>query len=245
MLGVRIDTITKPEALVKARDFLFGTGQKKIFTPNPEMLVRAQADETFREVLNRGDLNLCDGFGIRLFSFFKVTRISGVDIMLDLCALAENEGKSIFLLGSGNESIAAETAEALKKRFPKLTIAGFHRGPSVKDGAGGLVVDQTVNAGVINYINLTKPDLLFVAFGMSKQEKWLDSYLLQLLTVKLAVGVGGAFDFISGRVSRSPLLLRKMGLEWLYRVLRQPWRIGRIWNATARFTYLIIKEKFV
>ena len=241
MLGVRIDTLSKPDALVKAREFLLATGQKKIYTPNPEMLVKAYNDQTFRDVLNRGDLNVCDGFGIRLFSGFIVQRISGVEMTYDLCALAENEGKSIFLMGTGNESIVAETAEALQKRFPKLKIAGFHRGPTVKEAPGNLVVDESVNAGVINFINLTKPDVLFVAFGMGKQEKWLETYLPQLLTVKLTVGVGGAFDFISGRVSRAPLLLRKIGLEWLYRLIRQPWRIGRIWNATVKFAYYVVR----
>lgn len=242
MLGVRIDRVSKPDALVKAREFLFGLGQKNIFTPNPEMLVKAHHDPTFRAVLNRGDLNVCDGFGIRLLSLFRIQRISGIDFMLDLCALAENEAKSIFLLGSGNDRVVAETAEALRRMYPKLVIAGFHSGPRLYEAADGFFVQDNENAGLINLINLSKPDMLFVAFGMGKQEKWIDTYLPQVPTVKIAIGVGGAFDYISGRVGRAPLLLRKIGLEWLWRLVRQPWRIIRILNATVRFSYLVLKD---
>lgn len=241
MLGVRVDQLPKVDVLILARQFILSDVQKRIFTPNPEMLVKAHYDRTFRQVLNKGDINVCDGIGLRIASQFQLPRISGVDLMFDLCALAENEGKRVFLLGSNNESIVAETAEVLRQRFPALILAGVHRGPEVTEREGTLQVDQASNTLVLDYLNRTKPDVLFVAFGMGKQEKWLEQYLAKVPSVKLAVGVGGAFDFISGRVRRAPLLLRKLGLEWLYRLARQPWRLGRIFNATVTFTYLFIK----
>jgi N-acetylglucosaminyldiphosphoundecaprenol N-acetyl-beta-D-mannosaminyltransferase len=242
MLGIRIDSLPRSEALARARAFLFQEGQALVFTPNPEMLVKAQTDSSFREALNRGDLNLCDGRGIQLFAPEKVERITGVDFMLDVCGLAENEGKSVFLLGTGNPVTLEKFEVALIAQFPKLEIAGTHVGPTITERATGelQVVD---NASVLAHILKTKPAILLVAFGMGKQEKWLVEYLPLFPSVKVALGVGGAFDYVSGSVPRAPLLLRKIGLEWLYRLLRQPRRLKRIWNATARFTYLVLYEK--
>lgn len=240
--GVRIDKINRVEVSVKAKAFLSISGQKAIYTPNPEMLVKADRDSYFKAVLNRGDLNLCDGFGIRLASFFRLPRVTGVDCMLDLCGLAENEGKRIFLLGSGSEEVVAATAEALQKYYPKLKIAGVHHGPAVAEIVSGLQVNIEENGQVIERINQVKPAVLFVAFGMGKQEKWIDAYLEKMPSVKIAMGVGGAFDYISGSVPRAPLLLRTIGLEWLYRVIRQPWRMGRILNATVIFIFRLWKR---
>lgn len=242
MLGVRIDTVTRAEAVERAHDFLFREGQTLIFTPNPEMLVKAYSDVEFREALNRGDINLCDGRGIQLLARERVERITGVDFMLDLCGVAEHEGKSVFLLGTGSAATLEKLYVKLQKRFPKLPIAGVHAGPMITERTdGGLqIVD---NARVLVAIEEAKPDILFVAFGMGKQEKWLVEYVPMLASVKLAMGVGGAFDYLSGNVPRAPLLMRRLGLEWLYRLVRQPRRLRRIWNATVVFMWLIFKEK--
>jgi N-acetylglucosaminyldiphosphoundecaprenol N-acetyl-beta-D-mannosaminyltransferase len=231
-LGVKVDKYVLAEALERARHFLIG-GQHKIYTPNPEMLVKANKDSYFKTVLNNGDLNLCDGFGLRFFS--GAPRIPGVDFMIELCGLAQREGKSIYLLGSGNDEVIKKCADELVERFPGLRIAGFSKGP---------VIDETIISSEPNQlINDVKPDILFVAFGMGKQEKWIHENLPKLPSVKIAMGVGGSFDFIAGKASRAPLFLRQIGLEWLYRLIRQPKRFRRIWNATVVFTYLVLKEK--
>ena len=103
ILGVKIDQITKEQARQKVADFLISPGQYKIFTPNPEMVVRAQKDGYFKKVLNAGDLNLCDGMGVRIFTGIK--RIPGVDFMLELCQLAAQQGRGVYLLGSGSDEV--------------------------------------------------------------------------------------------------------------------------------------------
>jgi N-acetylglucosaminyldiphosphoundecaprenol N-acetyl-beta-D-mannosaminyltransferase len=252
LLGVRIDTLTRPEALQQIELFLASGGHHSVFTPNPEMLVKAYRDTSFCEVLNAGSLNVCDGRGVELLASEKVTRISGVDVMLDVCALAERSQKSIFLLGSGSDVVVQQLATRLHKQFPRLIIAGFHKGASYREqafdahrvGAPLLVPnDPAEDAEVRRAVESASPAILFVAFGMGKQEKWIAENIRHLPSVRVAIGVGGAFDYLSGRVSRAPLLLRKLGLEWLYRVIRQPWRVGRIWNAVVVFTYLVITKK--
>ncbi len=269
VLGVKIDALTKSEALDRLHFFMRENTQHTVWTPNPEMLVKAQRDVYFKHVLNQGDLNLCDGFGLWLGVKVKgrgtgdkeqVDRIPGVDCMLELCALAQREGKSVFLLGSGSDEVITKTAEELKKKFPKLSIAGVHKGLAVTESIfpssppfrgriqqgvdTALLYDAMENNQVLQIINTAQPDILFVAFGMGKQEKWISENLSKLPSVKIAMGVGGSFDYISGKVPRAPLLMRKIGLEWLYRLWQQPTRFWRIVNATAVFSILVVISKF-
>ena len=275
-LGIKIDEISKAQALQKVVDFLgydlsvipAQAGiQYKIFTPNPEIMVKAQKDSYFREVLNAGDLNLCDGFGLALFA--RTKRIPGVDFMLEICKLAAEQGRNIYLLGSGSDDVVRKTAAELQKQFPNLKIVGFSKGPTIdeqnptlypspyrggSDAATsvvnvsppirgrteeGVFVDE--NNTTIQQVNQSHPDILFVAFGMGKQEKWIYENLNKMPNVKVAMGVGGSFDFISGKVKRAPLFLRRLGLEWMYRLIQEPRRFVRIFNATVKFCYLVIK----
>ncbi len=233
VLGVRVDFVSLDDALQLARNFLASQRQFTIFTPNPEMVVKAQKDIKFKEILNSSDLSLCDGFGLHIFS--GAPRITGVDFMHKLCFLAAEEGRSVYLLGSGNDEVVKQAAEKLKKEFNNLIIAGYEKGPIVDEDS---ITDQSVDK-----IRETNPDILFVAFGMGKQEKWIYENLAKLPSVKIAMGVGGSFDYISGRVNRAPLFLRQIGLEWLYRLIRQPKRVGRILNATFKFLFLAIKNR--
>ena len=253
ILGVRIDGLTLDEARQKVREFLV-YGQHKIFTPNPEFLVKAHKDEYFRNLLNSGDLNLCDGFGLQLASGIK--RIPGVDFMIELCRIAVEQGSSVYLLGSGSDEVVKETANKLQEQFPMLKIAGYDKGPKVNEcfnchserseeslsGQGSLVVD-TPRDDSVEKINLLRPDIIFVAFGMGKQEKWIYENIAKMSSVKIAMGVGGSFDYISGTIKRAPCWMRKIGLEWMYRLYKQPARFGRIFNATVKFIYLIFTQK--
>jgi N-acetylglucosaminyldiphosphoundecaprenol N-acetyl-beta-D-mannosaminyltransferase len=252
VLGVKIDSISLVEAREKVRDFLNSAGQHTIFTPNPEMLVKAQKDEYFRYSLNKSDLNLCDGRGIQFVSKQKIERITGVDFMLEICKIAEMEKKTVYLLGSGSDEVVKKTEENLQQKFPSLKIVGWSRGPVIKESnvsvqpfnnSTGLIVDAGENVKILQGINEAKPDILFVAFGMGKQEKWIIENLAKIPSVKITMGVGGAFDYISGSVKRAPLLLRKIGLEWLYRLVKQPKRIVRIWNATVKFLIIFYGRK--
>ncbi|MFA6548224.1 MAG: WecB/TagA/CpsF family glycosyltransferase [Candidatus Magasanikbacteria bacterium] len=254
MLGVKIDSLTVNEALNKVAGFFVNGKHNTIFTPNPEMLVDASRDQYFKDVLNSGDLNISDGFGVSLVSFGKIKRITGVDFVFRLCELAQEENKSIYLVGSGSRKVLEKTVENLKKQFPKLKIVGFHSGPKIDfllvDDKQTIVPEPEINDQAIHEIIMTAPDILLVAFGHNKQEKWIYENIKNLPSVKVAMGVGGTFDFIAGfnsmrqTVKRAPCFMRKIGLEWLYRLCLQPRRFTRIWKATGMFVGLYIYNKF-
>lgn len=261
ILGVKINNLVLFEAQQKVRAFLSSSGQYKIFTPNPEMLVKAQKDEYFKYSLNQGDLNLCDGRGIQFVSKQKIERIPGIDFMLEVCKIAEELDRSVYLLGSGNNEVIKKTVESLQKQFKKLKIVGWDKGPEIHENIKTLkhknnvtmkqynnetklLINESENAKIINEINIKQPAILFVAFGMGKQEKWILENLPKIPSVKIAMVVGGAFDFISGAIKRAPLLMRKLGLEWLYRLIKQPKRLVRIFNATIIFVWFTISSKF-
>lgn len=241
ILDVRVDEMNKKQAIDQVSDFLQSPGQYKIFTPNPEMIVKAQQDEDFKKILNTGDLNLCDGFGIKLaalLSGIPVARVTGVDFMLEICQLAAEEEKKVYLLGSGNDEVVYKTMLKLLKRFPAIKISGYDKGPEIIEGLA-----KQLDDGILEQIDNSGAQILFVAFGSPKQEKWIYENLSKLPTVKIVMGVGGSFDFISGKIKRAPLFLRTFGLEWVYRLVQEPRRIGRIFNATIRFGYLVLKSK--
>lgn len=240
ILSVRIDNLTKKQALEKVVDFLNNRKQHTIFTPNPEMLVDAARDPSFRDILNRGSLNICDGKGIQFVSTEKIERIPGSDFMLDICRLASEQGRGVYLLGGKNVN---QTVEQLKKQFPNLNIVGSHRGPCIIYHVSCITTNARENDEVITDIIAKVPSILFVAFGHPKQETWIHDNLSRLPSVKIAMGVGGAFDFIAGIAKRAPRWMQTLGLEWLWRLIIEPRRIGRIWKATAHFLFLYVTTK--
>jgi N-acetylglucosaminyldiphosphoundecaprenol N-acetyl-beta-D-mannosaminyltransferase len=138
----------------------------------------------------------------------------------------------VYLLGAAT-GVAEQVAERYNKLHPKLKIVGTAAGsPSVR-----------AEKALCAKIAASKAAVLLVAYGSPAQEKWIARNLPKLPRVRLAIGVGGAFDFHAGRVARAPVLLRRLGLEWLYRLLRQPWRLPRIWNATGRFVGLVYRQR--
>ncbi len=255
ILGVKIDIVTEGEAIDKVAAFLSEGRDHSIFTPNPEMIMAAQKDSFLREILNNSDLNICDGIGIKYMcniladknneerkKYFK--RIAGSDFMLDICNYAADYDFSVYLLGSGDEKTIIKAMKKLKIKYPKLNIAGYHPGPKLESFPNKkLKYRSGDNENVITDIIQTQPDILFVGFGHSKQEKWIYENIKKIPGVKIAMGVGGSFDFISGKIRRAPKFLRKIGLEWLWRLIQQPSRIGRIHTALVKFPLAFIKYK--
>lgn len=229
ILGVEIDDLNAEEVTALALGNL-QTG-KRIFiaTPNPEMLVLARRDAGFRDILNAADIKIPDGAGLSLGA--KITgwklknRVTGVDLMEKLCDAATERGYRIYLLGAQN-GVAREAAKRLNTKFVQLRIVGAEYGGTM---------DEWDNWVIIEHINAVVPDILFVALGHGKQEKWIAENLGKLPSVKLAMGVGGAFDFISGKILRAPTLMRRVGLEWLWRLLCEPKRFKRILTAAISF----------
>lgn len=230
VLGVKIDDVSLKEATELVTEWLNDRSSLKkrfIATPNPEFLVQADSNPEFKKVLNRADLAIPDGVGLKISGRIKNTT-TGVDLMEELCQAGNDLGFSIGLIG-GRDRVAIKTKDCLQKRYPKLKIVFAEGGPEV-DGEGN---GQSTNS-------ISKVDILFVAFGMIKQELWINKNL-ENLPVKIAMGVGGAFDYLSGQVPRAPKLLRQLGLEWLFRLIIQPWRIKRQ-LALIKFVYLMSKR---
>lgn len=243
ILGLRIDQIDQKDLIKNTEQFLYSSTSHTIFTPNPEFLVKANKDDYFKRVLNSSDINICDGRGLQMVSKIKLERITGIDFIYELCGLAKKNGNSVYLLGSGSDEVVKGTVEKLQKNFLDLKIVGWHKGPVIKEQSNfQLEVNTEANQKILQDIQNKKPDILFVAFGMGKQEKWIYENLNKLPSIKIAMGVGGSFEFISGKINRAPKWMRKIGLEWIYRLVKEPRRAGRIWNATVVFIWLVIKE---
>lgn len=203
VLGVKIDDISMAEALELVERWVWNPGKHYIVTPNPEFLVAAQKDPVFKKILNDADLSIPDGVGLKLSGKIK-NIFSGTDFMEELIRIAAEKGFVVGFLG-GKEGVAEKCAERLKKKYPKLK-ASF--------------------ASFDTESLIPSLDLLFVALGHIKQEKWIAANL-DKIPVHASMGVGGAFDYLSGRVPRAPKWLRGLGLEWLFRLVIQPWRIKR------------------
>lgn len=246
ILGIPIDAISRPQAQALAERMLDEPHRHLITTPNPEMAVLAHRDTRFRNILRRADLAIPDGTGIvwamRRAGFAKVERIAGVDFLDDLCAIAVEKRAGVYFLGA-KEGIAQEAAEVLRRRHPSLIISGATSGGDIaeadgKDDAAGWREDPKTVDSIID----AAPRILVVALGHGKQEKWIADHLPSLPSVRIAIGVGGAFDVIADRIPRAPRWVRRLGLEWLFRLILEPRRIARIWNAVVVFSWLVMTK---
>lgn len=217
-----------------------------IVTPNPEIILKAGQDLALRQILNRADFSLPDGVGLKLASLFfsgqDITIIHGRKVFIDLCKLSAARGWKVFLLG-GEAGVAVKAAHNIKQIFPKLQIWSA-QGPKLTENAVPVSeIDIKVLKSTIDKVNKISPDLLFVGLGCPKQEKFIAKYLAEM-KVKLAMVVGGAFDYYAGKYPLPPRVLEKLELEWLWRLITQPQRVFRILGATLVFPLLLIKSKF-
>ena len=257
VLGVNIDDISIDQTVKKVEGWLKGKDKHYIVTPNPEIVVMAQKDKELKNIINNADLAIPDGIGLKL-SGDIVCYTPGVDLMERLILMAEEKGFTVGLLG-GREGVAEKAAKRLKGKYPKLRISFAENGGEL-DQQGNVIARRSIHRptkqshlikiatlpeftpSVVEGVarNDKEVDLLFVAFGPPKQEKWIRKNLNKL-NVKVAMGVGGAFDYLSGKIPRAPKWIRRLGLEWIFRLIIQPWRIKRqlmllkyIWLLTKR-----------
>ncbi len=226
VLGVKIDDVSIDEVVEIVEKWLKVKGKHYIVTPNPEIVVMAQKDLELKRVINQADLAIPDGIGLKLSG--DIVCISpGIDVMEELVKLAVENGFTTGFLGS-RDRVAQKAAERLKEIYPNLKV--------VFAESGGEVDENGIATSPLTTRNDKSVDILFVAFGPPKQEKWIAKNLPKL-NVKVAMGVGGAFDYLSGEVPRAPKLLRNLGFEWLFRLIIQPWRIKR---QLALLKYLLL-----
>lgn len=217
ILGVGFDNITMVEAVDKALSLMEQRGCYAV-TPNPEMVLMGRRDAAFSEALNRADLVLADGIGdlyaARILGKPLQERVCGADIYPYLLAHLAKHGGSVFLYGA-RPGVAEEAAAKLRESYPGLKIAGTQHGYQEDD------------VQLVQRLEETRPDLLMVCLGAPRQELWMHQHA-GMKSVGLMIGLGGCLDLIAGHVKRAPLLWQKWGLEWLYRLIQEPRRIGRM-----------------
>lgn len=220
VLGVAIDDLSVPEAVGHALCLLDGRSAAYVVTPNPEIVMEARRNAALREALGKAALVLPDGVGLiyasRILGMPLRNRTPGIDFASALFARMAEQGKSVYLLGA-KPGVAALAGERLAERFPGLVVTGFHDG----------YFDEDENDLVLEEINAAAPDLLLVCLGSPKQEIWMKQNASRL-NVGLMAGLGGALDVYAGVVERAPRRWRELGLEWLYRLIKEPKRITRM-----------------
>lgn len=233
ILGCRLDALDAAgatDAILRfARE---GTGAQ-VVTLGTEMVVHAQRDARYREVVNGCALSLCDTVGLLAVARSRGAdlhdRVTGVELLEQLCARAAGEGLSVFLFG-GAPGIADRAAAELQRRYPGLRVAGTRNG----------FFNAAESPHIAQQIRASGAQLLFVGLGFPKQEFWLAEYLRET-GCGAGIGVGGSFDVISGNARRAPEQWRKLGLEWLYRLLKEPHRWRRQ-LALPHFVLLVAGE---
>lgn len=220
IVGIKIDNVDMDEAAGILTEYLDADNYSMVFTPNSEILMEAVNDRELEGILNSGRLVVPDGIGVVIASRFYGTpvkdRVAGLDLMMRLMDTADSQGKSVYLLG-GKEGVAEDAAIKLTERYRGLKIAGTQNGYF-----GGDEEEK-----IVNDINSSNADILLAALGAPKQEKFIYKYR-DRLKVRIAMGVGGSLDVLAGRVKRAPEFYQKAGLEWFYRLVKEPRRIVRV-----------------
>lgn len=220
ILGVRVDALDMEGAADRIEALVATGGRHLVATVNPEFIMRARRDAAFARVLETASLCLADGAGVtwaaRRLGRRLPERITGIDLLPMLARRSAERGLRLYLLGAA-EGVAEIAAERLRQIAPGVVIAGCHAGAAGPEG------DEESLA----LMNAAHPDILLIAYGAPRQELWYDRNRARV-EAPVAIGVGGAFDYLSGRVARAPGWMRSAGLEWLYRLVRQPRRAGRM-----------------
>ena len=218
IMGLQFDNITMEEALDAAKALLQGEHAARVVTPNAEIAYEALHDENMRTLLNSAELMLPDGAGVVLASKILKTplkqKVAGVDFADGLLGVLETTGQSLYLLGS-KPGIGELAAQKMMQKHPRLKIAGI---------ADGYFQDE---APVIDKINASGADVLFVCLGAPKQEQFMARHQ-KALHVKLMAGLGGTLDSFAGTVKRAPRWMIRLNLEWLYRLIKEPKRFKRM-----------------
>ncbi|HEY64531.1 MAG TPA: WecB/TagA/CpsF family glycosyltransferase [Caldilineae bacterium] len=224
------------ETLARLAEFVAEGTPHHVVTVNPEYVIASRRIPEFRAALEAADLCLADGFGL-LWAGWVLgrplpERVAGSDLLPRIAQRAAREGWRLFLLGA-QPGVAQRAAEMLRARYPELQVVGTYPGSPAEEEA----------PDIIRRVRVARPDLLFVAYGAPAQDLWIARHRDEL-AVPVMMGVGGAFDFIAGVAKRAPLWMQRIGLEWLHRLIHEPWRWRRM-LALPHFAARVVAERFV
>jgi len=233
ILDCRVDGIGRAGAVEKIVALLGADEPSYVVTLGTEMIVRAQDDERFRALLNGAALSLCDTVGVmyaaRMHNVFIRQPVTGIDLIDPLCEALAVQGASIYLLGAAGDT-AERAARGLMQRHPDVKIAGWRNGFFSPNEAGAVAAS----------IAQSGAQVVLAGMGSPRQEYWLGEHL-RATGCRVGIGVGGSFDVLAGNVKRAPALLRRLGFEWFYRLIREPNRWRRQ-LALPRFLWLVLRE---
>lgn len=234
ILGVRVDKVNPVEAYNRFLHLMDSHTMSMIFTPNTEIVMMAQQDKALRSILREADLVVPDGIGLvyasKLHNLGLDERVTGIDLMERILKYCHTTKRSIYILG-GKPGVAERAMEAILKVYPSIESKGYQDGYFKPEN----------ELKIIDRINELKPDILFVAMGAPKQEKWIYKHR-KILNVKVAMGVGGSVDVWAGTSKRAPVFYQKANLEWLYRLLKNPSRVGRM-MALPKFMFKVLLSR--
>ncbi len=233
ILGVNVDMVTISEATHKIIDFLGEDKLHCVYTPNSEIIMEAYRNQDFNKILNDADLLTADGIGVVYAAKYLKKpikeRAAGYDVAKLLLQKISYTNHKLFLFG-GKPGVGDLAKKNMQKDYPGLNIVGVRNGYFTDDE----------EEEIINEINSSGADLLFVCLGAPRQEKWIHKNR-EKLKVRVAMGVGGSIDVFAGTVQRAPDFFCKTGLEWFYRLMKEPWRAKRMMDL-PRFAMTVIKE---
>jgi N-acetylglucosaminyldiphosphoundecaprenol N-acetyl-beta-D-mannosaminyltransferase len=219
ILGVRVDDVTYAEALAHIERYIETGGSHQVATVNVEFIMEARRNPAFREVLAQASLCVPDSVGVLWASRRQGQplrqQVAGVDLVEKIAARGAEQGWRIYFLGAA-PGVAERAAKVLAERYPGLKIAGCHAGSPRPEE----------ESEIVGWLHIARPDVLLVAYGAPQQDLWIARNQARI-GVPVAVGVGGSFDYIAGLIQRAPGWMRRLGLEWLYRLIKQPWRLKR------------------
>ncbi|MDD5711502.1 MAG: WecB/TagA/CpsF family glycosyltransferase [Smithellaceae bacterium] len=235
ILDIPLDPIDMPAALEFVNDAI---AQHKIaqyiLAVNPEKVMALRQDASLRALFEKASLLIPDGIGVvmatRVLYGLPIRRVAGADLMQNICSLSAKKGYRIYIYGAA-EDVNRGAVDVLQQRYPGINIVGRCNGYVKEEQMGDLIAD----------INSSRTNVLFVALGSPKQEQWIDKWQ-EALEVNVCQGIGGTLDTIVGKVKRAPILFQRLGLEWFYRLLKEPARAGRQ-VALPVFLFLVLCSK--
>lgn len=239
VLGITVQNVTKKEILEQCKKYI-DTGKSfvHIVSLNPENLVVSHENKEFRKVVSSAQIRILDGIGVvlaaRLLGIEAGERVTGVDLMINLMEEAGKRRFGVLLLG-GSPFLAKNIAECYQKKYPEASFFGIEAFKKIQNPT------EEEERNVFSIVRTRKPCLIFAAFGSPAQELWLYRHRMQLKGA-VCMGVGGAFDYVSGSLKRADPFIRRLGLEWLYRLIKQPWRWKRQLRL-VKFISLVFTER--
>lgn len=233
VLGIHFENKTKETLLKELMNRIQQNKKTFVVTANPEIVMYAKKDPSYMSLVKRANYVIADGIGIikgsKILGTPIVERVAGYDLMIGLLEEANKNGSRVYLLGA-KEDVLQSAVQKVDERYPSLQLVGARNG-----------YFDLSDTSIIEQVQQTKPDIVFVATGYPRQEQWIHQYL-QTASKGLLMGVGGSFDVLSGKSKRSPKIFINLNIEWLYRLIKQPYRIKRM-MALPHFLHEVKQEK--